>query len=204
MCKKTHVRKKKMGRKTHEITRNGKNKKLSHYFMLINYIRPNYLVNFTSSLWVKTPIAIKTNRTMSSVTNKKSLITCTPNWTYWKIGLKLESSNIIPPFHLLPLSSPFSPLFKTTSSLPLRFFSLKKQKKLFFTILSGPHVHKKARQQFHLDYHRSLLYFTLSSLSDYKRFLLFKSNLFFFHYDLSFHFSFFYFRRDSISGFLTI
>jgi hypothetical protein len=128
-----------------------------------------------------------------------------------KIGIGLASSHPLP--HLGQLSrSSFFPLHEAFNSslnflsLPSRrpfgSISLKKKKKILLTILSGPHVHKKSREQYQIDFYRSFFFFSTTSLSDYKKFLEFKTSLYLLHFDLGFHLSFFYSRRDSVRGFL--
>lgn len=67
----------------------------------------------------------------------------------------------------------------------------------FFTLLSGPHVHKKSRQQFLILVHRFFFVVRIPSLLSFKNFLLFKLLLsrFLFLFDFFFFFSF----SDSVS-----
>jgi hypothetical protein len=130
-----------------------------------------------------------------------------------KIGIGLSSSHPLPHLKHL-LSSSFFPLreafnsslhFSSLSSRrPFGSISLKKKKKILLTILSGPHVHKKSREQYQIDFYRSFFFFSTSSLSDYKKFLEFKTSLYLLHFDFGFHLSFFYSRRDSVRGFLSL
>ncbi len=131
-----------------------------------------------------------------------------------KIGIGLSSAHPLPHLkHLLsssffPFREAFNSSLNFSSSHPSRrpfgSISLKKKKKILLTILSGPHVHKKSREQYQIDFYRSFFFFSTTSLSDYKKFLEFKTSLYLLHFDLGFHLSFFYSRHDSVRGFLSL
>lgn len=50
------------------------------------------------------------------------------------------------------------------------FVSLKKKAKHRFTVISGPHVHKKSRQQYRIDSYVSFFVFELQNEEDFIRF----------------------------------
>lgn len=120
-----------------------------------------------------------------------------------KIGIRLESSHFLPTLEHLNSSYSF-PLCEAFN-LSLNFYSfisLKKKKKIMLTILAGPHVHKKSREQYKIDHNRAISYVSVTNFSDYKNFLEFKTNLYLLHFDQGFHISFFYSRRDYVRGIL--
>lgn len=121
------------------------------------------------------------------------------------IGIRLESSHFIPNLEHLRSSS-FSPL-KEAFNLSLNIhssISLRKNKKIMLTILSGPHVHKKSREQYQIDKFSTLYYIKTRTPEDYKKFLEFKTNLYLLHFDQGFNISFSYSRRDYVRGYLSL
>jgi ribosomal protein S10 len=69
----------------------------------------------------------------------------------------------------------------TASKLKLdlkSFVSLKKKAKHRFTVISGPHVHKKSRQQYRIDSYVSFFVFELKSKEDFIKFSNLKQELY--------------------------
>jgi len=69
----------------------------------------------------------------------------------------------------------------TASKLKLdvkSFVSLKKKAKHRFTVISGPHVHKKSRQQYRIDSYVSFFVFELKSKEDFVKFSNLKQELY--------------------------
>lgn len=57
------------------------------------------------------------------------------------------------------------------------FVNLKRRKKLSLTVLSGPHVHKKSREQFEIGHYASFFQINLLSDTHYKHLAIFKKKL---------------------------
>lgn len=71
-------------------------------------------------------------------------------------------------------------------NLPIKsYINLKKKNKILVTVISGPHVHKKSREQYKIDYYQSLLlleldkdFSTLHNDSLNSKFLYFKHQIY--------------------------
>lgn len=78
------------------------------------------------------------------------------------------------------------------------FVSLKKRSKKKFTVISGPHVHKKSRQQFRIDLYSSFLVLTIKDNKDYINFLNLKRKLYENFIDEGCNITFRYLQREKI------
>jgi ribosomal protein S10 len=54
----------------------------------------------------------------------------------------------------------------------------KKKNKLLLSVISGPHVHKKSRDQYNMHVCRAYCAITIASRDEYKRFLAYKKQLY--------------------------
>lgn len=96
----------------------------------------------------------------------------------FRIGVKFESYIKLP--HLKQVqNNNLNPLYLASNlGLNPRCFILKKKNKILLTTLSSPHVHKKSREQFKIDYYKTYFFCDLSDLSDLNKFLKFKIKLY--------------------------
>jgi hypothetical protein len=98
---------------------------------------------------------------------------------YSKIILKLESSfdcNFLKK-SILNLALQNNLIITSKKNL---FIDLKKRNKIAVTVLSGPHVHKKSREQLAISKYSSFLEFKIKNTpkgEDFKSFLIFKDKL---------------------------
>lgn len=76
------------------------------------------------------------------------------------------------------------------------YVSLKKKNKLKITLISGPHVHKKSRDQYKIDYFSGFFILNISSESDFGKFLEFKAELYQLNIDEGFNILHPYEKRD--------
>lgn len=89
--------------------------------------------------------------------------------------LKIESSykNPISKSSILHLGHEHNLNISARSS----FVNLKRRKKLSLTVLSGPHVHKKSREQFEIGHYASFFQINILNENHYKDLSLFKKKL---------------------------
>jgi hypothetical protein len=71
------------------------------------------------------------------------------------------------------------PLNLVSSKFYVKSFILKR--KLILTTLSSPHVHKKAREQYKIDYYKTYYTCSVTNSQDYTKFMQFKLNLYEFY-----------------------
>jgi ribosomal protein S10 len=92
-----------------------------------------------------------------------------------KVILKLESSykNPISKNIILHLGHENNLNISSRSS----FVNLKRRKKLSLTVLSGPHVHKKSREQFEIGHYASFFQINILNDTHYKDLSIFKKRL---------------------------
>ena len=94
------------------------------------------------------------------------------------IGVKIESHLKLPSLRQLQASNQ-SPLgVAYTLGLNFNSFTLKKKNKILLTTLTSPHVHKKSREQYKIDYYKTYFLCNIANLQDYKKFLQFKVRLY--------------------------
>lgn len=89
--------------------------------------------------------------------------------------LKIESSykNPISKSSILHLGQEQNLQITSRSS----FVNLKRRKKLSLTVLSGPHVHKKSREQFEIGHYASFFQILVTNENHYKDLSIFKKKL---------------------------
>lgn len=118
------------------------------------------------------------------------------------ISIKLESHLSLPRLKQLQ-SSNCNPIKEALYlGLSPKSFVLKKRNKILLTVLSSPHVHKKAREQYKIDYYRTFILFNLKNINDYKKFLQFKIKLYEFHLKEGLQITLSYSKFGKIHGFL--
>jgi hypothetical protein len=76
-------------------------------------------------------------------------------------------------------SEPFNSINAVSSKFYVKSFILKR--KLILTTLSSPHVHKKSREQYKLDYYKTYYTCSVTNSQDYTKFMQFKLNLYEFY-----------------------
>jgi len=69
-------------------------------------------------------------------------------------------------------------LAKQTNLQSSQFTSFKKKNKLLLSLISGPHVHKKSRDQYYLQELSTLVGIKINNQQDLKNFNVFKSKLY--------------------------
>jgi len=81
------------------------------------------------------------------------------------------------------------------------FVSLKKKTKQRLTVISGPHVHKKSRQQYRIDSYRAFFTLIVQNKEEYARFLDLKRKLYENYLDEGFEITFKYLKKKKMSTF---
>lgn len=119
-----------------------------------------------------------------------------------QIRIKLESHFPFPFLHQLNSTGLTPSKQLNLKDLGIKAFSLKKKNKVLFTLLSSPHVYKKSREQYKLNFYRTFLILTIKNMNEYKKFLQFKTNLYSFSIDQGAQISFTYKKPILIKGFL--
>ena len=86
----------------------------------------------------------------------------------------------------------------TNFDSPIRHVSFKKKNKASFTVISGPHVHKKSRDQYKIESYKG--FFAISVLDDFDffNFLEFKRKLYASYSDQYFNISISYLGSDKL------
>jgi hypothetical protein len=120
----------------------------------------------------------------------------------FKVGIIFESNFKLP--HLKQIqTNNLNPLQEVYNlGLNFKYFTLKKKNKIMLTTLTSPHVHKKSREQYKIDYYKSYLFFHINNIYDYKKFLQFKIRLYQFKFEQGLHITLTYFKLFSIQGIL--
>jgi ribosomal protein S10 len=119
-----------------------------------------------------------------------------------QIGINIESHLKLPQIKTLLLSST-NPLQEGSNlRLDIKCVSLKRKNKILLTTLTSPHVHKKSREQYKINYYKTYLLCNIENLKDYKKFLKFKNLLYELQIEQGLHIYFTFFKNFNIQGFL--
>jgi hypothetical protein len=70
----------------------------------------------------------------------------------------------------------------------------KKKNQLLLSVIAGPHVHKKSRDQYQMQTYRGQFVLVIANRDEYKRFLTYKKELYRLHVDEGIQLSFAYHR----------
>jgi hypothetical protein len=76
------------------------------------------------------------------------------------VGIKLESLHPIRGPKQIQSAAPSKFFFFNNGAAHIQSFTyFKKKKKLLLTLISGPHVHKKSREQYKIDHYEACAFF---------------------------------------------
>ncbi len=120
----------------------------------------------------------------------------------FQIGIKLESNLKLPCLRQVQTNI-LNPLHEAYNlGLNFNCFTFKKKNKILLTTLTSPHVHKKSREQYKIDYYRIYFVFNIKTWQDYKKFLQLKLKLYQYYLDQGLSITFTYNKTFSVQGFL--
>ena len=108
-----------------------------------------------------------------------------------QIKVKIESQT-----YKIP-KNPFAIRLAKQMGLELTsFVQLKKKNELLITLISGPHVHKKSRDQYKIVKYSGFFLINIRTSQDLKTFIEYKKKLFLSNTDEQFKFSFTYIKNE--------
>lgn len=114
------------------------------------------------------------NSTKSLQKPSKNKVLVASNFVKQKIFIKVYSNNNRDP----KIKKIIQALARSTGLRIQSYVNLKNKKKLLISLISGPHIHKKSRDQYFLQEKIALLRLDLKNESDLKNFFLFKKKLY--------------------------
>lgn len=116
---------------------------------------------------------IKSLNSTTSLQSKNNILVAS-SFVKQKIFIKVYSNNNRDP----KIKKIIKALARSTGLRTQSYVNFKNKKKLLISLISGPHIHKKSRDQYFLQEKIAIFTLDLKNESDFKNFFLFKKKLY--------------------------